>query len=524
MALAALLQASALALLASGPVPAGESSPPPRRTVTVLGFSDYHAHALPHVSEGHAGQGGIARAIGLARAERSRAETLVVSGGDTFNAGAPAWSDAYRCRDWPWWNGLLDAMALGNHDLDYGPEELDRCRRSASYPVLSANLLRSDGTPHLLADGRPYVVRTVAGLRIGLFAVAGPDMPTLVRADRMPPGTRWGDAVAAAREVVRALREEEKASAVILIGHQQRRDDEALARAVPGIDLVLGTHSHLKVDLLRIPGTSTWFVSPYQYLAYGARVRLAFEGERLVEVSGGLVPLDETVPPDPEVAARVAEMQAELLRARPERFEVVGQTRASLDDAGVSETESLVGNWATEALRRATGTQAFLSTSSSFRGSLPAGEVTLEDFLTAVPYANRLVRTRLAGRELLDLVRLCAERRGGDDFCQQSGLRVEGTGAGLRVSVLRDPARPQAGHVPVDPETTYAVGTTDYQALVVQGYRELFARARDLEQTDLDAHEVLRSALAAGGATATRDGRWGGPDRTGPDPARPRIR
>src|SRR5687767_7241923 len=87
-------------------------------TVTLLHFSDYHSHALPfYTDDGE--RGGIARAIGYLRGEKRRG-ALVFSGGDTINKGSPAWSDRYGCAEWPWLNGVVDAMAFGNHDADYG--------------------------------------------------------------------------------------------------------------------------------------------------------------------------------------------------------------------------------------------------------------------------------------------------------------------------------------------------------------------------------------------------------------------
>ena len=87
-----------------------------------------------------------------------------------LNLGAPAWSDKYMCVEWPWLNGIVDAMALGNHDPDYGDAELLHCRQQVRYPILSAN---TSGFERSL-----YFDRN--GVRIGVFAIAGPDFPALV--------------------------------------------------------------------------------------------------------------------------------------------------------------------------------------------------------------------------------------------------------------------------------------------------------------------------------------------------------
>src|SRR5438034_11566149 len=110
----------------------------------------------------------------------------------------------------------------------------------------------------------------------------------------------------------RELREQDHVDAVVMIGHEHLDDDFALARAVPGIDLIFGSHSHLKRDLEQIPGTSTWFISPYQYLTWISRVQLTIDHHKVTKVSGALLRMDEHTKGDPAVAKRVADMEQAL--------------------------------------------------------------------------------------------------------------------------------------------------------------------------------------------------------------------
>jgi 5'-nucleotidase/UDP-sugar diphosphatase len=265
--------------------------------VILLHFSDYHSHALPFYSEGREEQGGIARAIGYLRREKQHG-ALVFSGGDMINKGSPAWSDKYRCAEWPWFDGVVDAMALGNHEPDYGMAAMQSCLASIHFPVLSAN---TEGF-------RASQVFVVKGIRVGVFAIAGSDFKTLVK----EPALHFDDPLAAARNAVRDLRETQHADVVVMIGHEHLDDDFALARAVPGIDIIFGTHSHLKRELMLIEGTSTWFISPFQYLAYISRVELVFQGHKIASINGHLVPVDARMPADKAIASRVETMQRDL--------------------------------------------------------------------------------------------------------------------------------------------------------------------------------------------------------------------
>jgi len=474
-------------------------------TLTLLHFSDYHSHAVPFFSEGASDQAGIARAVALFEQAKARPGTFVLSGGDMLNEGVPAWSDEHGCTEWPWLSGLVDAMALGNHDLDYGWAGLQRCREAGGFPVLAANLLGADGAPLLPAS----VVKQHAGVRVGFFAVAGPDVQRLVRSQDLPPGARWSDATQAAREAVRRLREDDRVAAVVLIGHQTREEDAALARAVPGIDVILGTHSHLAVPLERIEGTTTWYASPFQYLAYVSEVRLGFDSKgELASVEGRLLRMDASRPQDPKTRGAVARLQAQLERKRPERFERLTRLARPISDAGVTQGESEIGNWATDRLRAAAGAHAFFSTASSFRSALPPGPVRLEDFLAALPYTNEVVSVAMTGAQLLAWLDLVASRRGSDGFSQASGVRYRiEDGRARDVEVLRDPADPGRGMAPLDAGGRYRIATTNYQALVAAGYRELFAAAGPPLHTGLDVHRVLLARLRAGDTSVVLDGR-----------------
>lgn len=418
--------------------------------VTLLHFSDYHSHALPFYSEGHEKRGGIARAIGYLRAEKKRG-ALVFSGGDMMNKGSPAWSDKYRCVEWPWFNDIIDAMAFGNHDPDYGAGEMQSCLDAIRYPVLSAN---TNGF-------MPSHVFVSNGIRVGVFAIAGSDFKTLVK----EPMLHFGDPVAAARDAVRDLRETQHADVVVLIGHEHLDDDFALARAVPGIDLILGTHSHLKRPLTKIDGTSTWFISPFQYLTYISRVVLKFDGHKLTGVSGRLVPVTVRMPLDKTLARRVATMERDLERdpQYAPLFATIGTLSSPLSvDALALKT--------VEIMRDAAHADVALSTASSFRQDLPRGRITFEALRAAMPYDNEIVVYSLPGDAVEKLLAYGKSRQGSDSF-----------------AIVAAPAA-------IDPARTYRVATTEFLARTAAGYRDFF-EGLTAETSGLHVRDEVRKRL-----------------------------
>jgi 5'-nucleotidase len=412
-------------------------------TVTLLHFSDYHSHALPfYTDDGE--RGGMARAIGYLRRQK-QSGALVFSGGDTVNKGAPAWSDKFRCAEWPWLNGIVDAMAFGNHDADYGRDLFERCRARVEYPILSAN---TNGLSR-------YRVFEVSGVRIGVFAVAGDDFAQLVKT----PGFVFSDPVQAAREVVRALRERERVDAVVVIGHQDVEDDYAMARAVPGIDLIFGSHAHLKRDLVQIPDTNTAFISPSQYLSYVSRVEMTIGEGRVKSVHGGLVPVDDSLPEDRRIARRVQRMQRELERdpAYRDLFMPIGTRVAPLSTDALAQL-------ALETMREVAKADVALSTKSSFRRPLPAGVLTMELLRGAMPYDNEIIVCTMNGAALRRLLGAAGE----DSFA--------------------------SGPASIDDARDYRVATTDYLANVA--HRDAFACEKTA--TGLRVREEVRKGMAGG--------------------------
>lgn len=445
-------------------------------TVTLLHFSDYHSHARPFFSEGRAGQGGVARAVRYLRHERANPNTLVFSGGDMINKGAPAWSDKYGCAEWSWFNGIVDAMAYGNHDSDYGADAFANCAKSLRYPILGANVVDANGRRIFDVEQKPYVVFEVDGARIGVFAAAGGDFETLVKPELRPlPGAKFTDRVATAREVVRMLREGERVDAVVLIGHAHREDDEALARAVPGIDLIFGTHSHIRQELTKIAGTSTWFISPFQYLTYVSRVRLRIANHRVAAVTGRLVSIDETKKEDPETAQKVTAMQHDLESDSKyaELFRVIGDVPRALllDDQLTKQTP--LGTALMSIVRKVADADLAISTTSSFRQPLAPGPLTLEDLRATLPYPNKILVYQLSGADARKLLTLSNSKKGSDTFGQISGATS------------------------FDPAKTYRIATTDYLAKVAPGYREFFA-GREATDTGLEVRDEVMKAIGKG--------------------------
>lgn len=228
-----------------------------QKQLTVLHTNDTHSTVLP-LSENledtlRAGRGGYLRRVVMLKEERSKDKHLLLFDSGDFSQGSPYYTLFKGDVEVGLMNMMkYDAATIGNHEFDFGLENMARIFRMAKFPVVCANY---DFTGTCL-EGivKPYVVLKRHGLKIGVFGL-GPKLAGLVSADNYK-GVKYQDPVEKAREVIDRLRRVEKCDVVICLSHlgwnlKPDMDDEQLIAATHGIDLVLGGHSHTYFDKLQ---------------------------------------------------------------------------------------------------------------------------------------------------------------------------------------------------------------------------------------------------------------------------------
>lgn len=219
--------------------------------VTLLHTNDTHSRLDPFENGKLAGLGGIARRATLIRRIRAQnPHTLVLDAGDTFQ-GTPYYNTFAGHAEFESMSAAgYDCVTLGNHDFDKGVEGLVSAMQKARFTFVCANY--DIDPPDLRARVAPYEVRVVGGRRIGLFGM-GVGFKNLV-ANNLHAGVRYRPAVAVGREMVRTLRAREGVDAVVLLshlgyfGHEDEPGDVEFAEAVPGIDVIVGGHTHSFLD------------------------------------------------------------------------------------------------------------------------------------------------------------------------------------------------------------------------------------------------------------------------------------
>ncbi|RAK65315.1 bifunctional metallophosphatase/5'-nucleotidase [Hymenobacter edaphi] len=221
--------------------------------LTILHTNDMHSRIdpFPVGAAQWADQGGMARRAALvARIRQEQPNVLLLDAGDIWQ-GTPYFNFFGGELEYKLMSQMqYDAATLGNHDFDNGLQGLEKQLPQAQFPFLIANYDFSQ-TP-LKGRFQPYKVFVKQGVRIGVFGV-GIEMAGLI-SDKNYGATRYLDPVAVAREQVQHLRGAEKCDLVICLSHlgykyeSGKVDDHKLAAGAPGIDLIIGGHTHTFLD------------------------------------------------------------------------------------------------------------------------------------------------------------------------------------------------------------------------------------------------------------------------------------
>lgn len=448
--------------------------------------------------------GGIARVaakVAALRTELAGQNVIVLDAGDQFQGSL--FYTTYKGEDTAEFMTMIgyDAMAVGNHEFDDGPEGLAAFVAKVKFPLLSGNL---DLSRSLLKDKiADTVVLQVGGEKIGLVSALATDT-----VDTAAPGPDviFQDEIESLKADVAALTEQ-GVTKIIAIPHTGFVKDQEIAAAVPGLDAVVGGHSHTLFgkDGAAYPTMvgNVPVVSAYAYSKYLGHLVLTFDDAgNLKSATGEPILLDASVTPDAAVAARVAELAKPLQEIRDK---VVAETAGEIDGSRDScrQRECAMGNLVAEAMLdrvKDQGIAIAIANGGGLRASIDAGPVTMGEVLTVLPFQNTLSTFEAKGTTILAALEngVSAVEEGEGRFPQVAGLKYTfdpAKPAGARVSEVQ--VATSVGWAPLDPAATYGVVTNNFLRGGGDGYKMFAAEGMNAYDFGPDLADVTAAYLTA---------------------------
>lgn len=382
-----------------------------------------------------------------------------------------------------------DAVVVGNHEYDAGQDELKRLIPRIEAPVLSANT-RDAKTGARVKWVKPWIVKSVGGVKFGVFGLTTTGMRRLAFPQNIA-GLQFRREVDEARDCVAELKKQ-GAQVIIALTHvgfeQEGRGkfegDQTIAREVPGIDLIVGGHSHTFLkEPYRDPANGTLVVQAGQYLFAVGKTTLVIDDKtkKVVSSSDTLVDLSPAEGRDEKVQAIVDKRMGEVERV----FSVVLAT-APQHYGREADKESALGGWMTDCYREHQHADVAIQNGGGIRADLPAGPVTLRSVFNVMPFDNYLVKLRMKGADL----------RAALDHGLGMGRIAQISGASATVR-RKAPAGARltsasVGGAPLDDAKEYAVATLDFIVNGGDGY-DAFGKALSREDTGVLARDALRA-------------------------------
>lgn len=424
--------------------------------IRILYINDFHGFAEPYRPSGHQEvMGGIAYLADEVSRQRKEAPSLLLAAGDMIQ-GNP-WANLFQGRSVIAVMNLMDfsAMVLGNHEFDFGLPVLAERIQEARFSVLGANLRELPGI-------QPFIVKEISGLRVAVIGLITEETPITTHPKNVE-GLVFSSAVDRCREVLKEI--SDQTDVVIVLSHLGLPADLRLAEAVEGIQVIVGGHSHTRIERpLSVKGTL--IVQAWEHAKVLGVLDLWVKDRKIVRSEGRLVPIGpDRQQPDLAVKAVVDRYQqkADLLLE-----EVIAEALVDLKAQGARAQETNLGNLVADILRQVTRADVALINGGSLRTDILKGPVRLKDLYAVLPFSNVPLVLKVKGKELKAIFEYgLSDPEGGGRYPQVSGVRIIYNPRGLQNEKIQSL---WVGEKPLDPEGWYSLATNDFLAAGGDGY------------------------------------------------------
>jgi 5'-nucleotidase len=480
-------------------------------SLTILHTNDFHARFEPisrfdsgcSAEDNTAGEcfGGTARLVTSVAEARARSNnSILVDGGDQFQ-GTLFYTYYKGAAAAEFMNKLgYDGMTVGNHEFDDGPEVLTGFMDSVNFPVLMSNADVS-GEPLLADKLMKSTVIERGGEKIGLIGLTPENTDELASPG---PNVIFSEPIAAVQAEVDKLTEM-GVNKIIVLSHSGYGVDQEVAANTTGVDVIVGGHTNtLLGDDENAAGPyptmvgDTAIVQAYAYGKFLGELNVTFDDEgKLIEASGAPILIDGNVVEDAETVARVAELAAPLDEIRNK---VVAEAAAMIEgDRSVCRAmECSMGNLIADAMLARVadqGIQIAFQNSGGIRSSIDAGEVTMGEVLTVLPFQNTLSTYQVTGETMLAALEngVSQHEEGSGRFPQVAGMTFAvdlAAAPGARISDV------MVGGMPIDPAATYGVVSNNFVRNGGDGY-DMFKTAMNAYDFGPDLADVTAEYIAA---------------------------
>ena len=444
------------------------------KQIAVISIPDTHSAVLPHVNKNGSMVGGLARSAEVVQGIRKNYDgsLLLSSGDDLGNDESGMYFRLFK--GIPERSAMsamgFDAGTIGNHDFDEGASAYAESLSATSFPIVSANI-RFDNKS-VQDRVRPYIIRDVAGVRIGIFGLSYPE--TDEYATDLKGITIDKNVSIIATGMVKELKDQ-KADLVIALTHLGQKKDKELAESVDGIDLIIGGHDHIYYyDTAISPsGKKVIMTDAGVYGDSPSVLSFRYNGSGIDRPEWTVIPVDGSKGTNTTISA--------ILNPYNEQYRSWSDTVAGTLDKPLdaftfdpATGQSDTGTFVTTAMRKyGEGSDIALCPTGSLNRSTvyPEGPITRGELGLMIDHNNRLSFIRMPGRDIVIALETGVSflkpvnRNGTLSLATVSPLDLQTSGISMTVNLSLEPGKRISDvkvlngtdYVPIDPDREYRV-------------------------------------------------------------------
>ncbi len=299
----------------------------------------------------------------------------------------------------------IDALTPGNHDFNYGSDQLEILAKKLKFPILAANIVRKSNGAEIFQQ---YKIFKYGKIKIGVFGLSTPDT-SYTAAPVKVEKVNFLNPVETAREMIKILRPQ--CDVVIAVMHMGLDTSSSctsakIAAETEGIDIIIDAHSHTELPEGLTVG-NTLIAQTGNYGHFLGQVKINLRDGEIISKTAKLLTAEDVKKINPTPDKKITNQVIKLEKKNKKFLDtVVAHSDRELvgDRKIVRRQESEMGNFCADMLRWKTGADIAVMNGGGIRTGLPAGDITRKNILEIVPFGNTLQKAEISGKAIREML------------------------------------------------------------------------------------------------------------------------